>query len=129
MKIKFLVLSIVGLCISGVATADLFFVKTSEGPGFSAPEEVAVVLENGILPTFAMLKELRAKKKIVAMGLPAGSRSIYMIVDAQSHDEVDRMLRKLPAWGVFSWHVKPLQSIDGREQMEREILKSLKSSN
>jgi hypothetical protein len=76
-----------------------------------------------------MLMELQAKKKIVAGGLPVGSRTLYLIIEADSNDEVDRMLRDLPAWGVFSWEVTPLQSLDGRAEMEREILKSLKSKN
>lgn len=109
------------------ATADLFMVTTSEGPGFGAPEEVVGVLENGILPTFEMLRDLHAKKKIIASGLPVGSRTLYLLVEAASLDEVDRMLRDLPAWGVFSWTVTPLQSIAARESIEREILKKLKS--
>ena len=117
------------LCLSGHAVADLFLVTTSEGPGFAAPEEVVEVLEKGILPTFDMLMELKAKKKIVAGGLPVGSRKFYLIVEAGSHDEIDRMLRDIPTLGVFSWKVTPLQSLEGRAEMERQILKSLKSKN
>jgi len=108
------------ICLSGPTSADLFLVTTSEGPGFAAPEEVAEVLEKGILPTFDMLMELKAKKKIVAGGLPAGSRTLYLIVEAGTHDELARMLRDLPAWGMFSWKVTPLQSLEGRAEMERE---------
>jgi hypothetical protein len=62
----------------------MFLVTTSEGPGFAAPEEVAEVLEKGILPTFDMLLELKAKKKIIAGGLPAGSRTLYLSVEADT---------------------------------------------
>ena len=120
---------LLSLCLSGPAPADLFLVTTSEGPGFTAPEEAVEVLEMGILPTFDMLMELQAKKKIVAGGLPVGSRTLYLIIEAGSNDEVDRMLRDLPAWGVFSWEVTPLQSLDGRAEMEQKILNSLKSKN
>lgn len=113
-----------GLFFCGAASADLFLVKTSEGPGFTDPNEVVEVLEKGILPTFAAMQ---AEKRIVAGGLPAGSRTFYLIVEAGSHDEVDRMLRDLPAWGVFSWKVVPLQTIKGRADMEKKILKELKS--
>lgn len=116
-----------GLC--GPATADLFLITTNDGPGFAAPEEAAEVLEKGILPTFDSLLALKAQKKIVAGGLPVGSRKLYLIVEANSHDEVDRMLRDLPAWGVFSWKVKPLQSLEGRANMERQILESLKGGS
>lgn len=38
------------------------------------------------------------------------------------------LLRDLPAWGVFSWKEMPLQSLEGRAERERQILKSLKAS-
>ena len=117
------------LCLTGPATADLFLVTTGDGPGFAGPDEAAKVLEKGILPTFDRLLDLQAKKKIVAGGLPAGSRTLYLMIEADSHDEVDRMLRDIPAWGVFTWTVEPLQSLQGRAEMEREILKALKSRN
>ncbi|UXH99924.1 hypothetical protein [Photobacterium sp. TY1-4] len=118
---------LLSLCFSVPASAELFLVSTSEGPGFTEPKEVIQVLENGIMPTFDYLIELKKKKTIVAGGLPLGSRTFYLIVEADSHDEVDQMLRDIPAWGVFSWQVTPLQSIEGRAALEKEILKSLKS--
>lgn len=115
-----------GFCQS--AWADLFFVETEEGPGFASPREAAEVLEQGILPLFDQMIELQKRKKIVAGGLPAGSRTFYLIVEAESNDEVDRMLRDLGAWGVFTWKVTPLQTLRGRADMERDILKALKST-
>ena len=129
MKIRLVSCLLLGFCLPGTAAADLYLVSTSEGPGFAAPDEAAEVLEKGILPTFDMLAELQAKKKIIAGGLPAGSRTFYLIVDAASHDEVDGMLRGLPARGVFSWQVTPLQSLEGRAEMERALLKALQGGN
>lgn len=127
MRIRILICLLLGFCFSGTASADLFLVTTADGPGFASPDEAAEVLEKGILPMFDKLAELKAKKKIVAGGLPAGSRTFYLIVEAGTHDEVDKMIRDLPAWGVFSWKVTPLQTLEGRAEMERKILKSLKS--
>lgn len=124
MKLPLITALLSGLFCCGAASADLFLVKTSEGPGFTDPQEVLEVLEKGILPTFAAMQ---AEKRIVTGGLPAGSRTFYLMVEAGSHDEVDRMLRDLPAWGVFSWKVIPLQTIAGRAKMEKEIVKQLKS--
>lgn len=126
MNIRFPYFLLLSFLVAAPASADLYLVTTSEGPGFASPDEVAEVLENGILPTFAMLTRLKADKKIIAGGLPAGSRRLYLMVEAASHDEVDRMLRDLPAWGVFSWKVTALQSIEGRASIEKDILKSLK---
>ena len=126
MKTRFPYFLLLSLLITAPASADLYLVTTSDGPGFASPDEVVDVLEKGILPTFKLLAKLQAEKKIVAGGLPAGSRKLYLMVEADSHDEVDRMLRDLPAWGVFSWKVTPLQSLQGRAAMEREILESLR---
>lgn len=127
MKMRLLLSGLLCLSLVAPASADMFLVKTSEGPGFTSPDEVVDVLEKGILPTFDALMELKSKKKIIAGGLPAGSRTLYLLVEAASHDEVDRMLRDLPAWGVFSWKVIPLQSLEGRAAMEREIVAALKA--
>lgn len=126
MKPGVLLLLSLSLGFSTHAVADLFLVTTKEGPGFSTPEEVVQVLEQGIIPTFDYLIDLKKKKKLVAGGLPVGSRKFTLIVEADSNDEVDRMLRDIPAWGVLSWKVTPLESIEGRAQKERAILKSLR---
>lgn len=127
MKAVFLVFMSLGLLLCAQARADLYLVETSEGPGFASPDEVLGVLENGILPTFDALLALKADKKIIAGGLPAGSRRFVLLVEADSHAEVDNMLRDLVAWGVFGWTVTPLQSIEGRAAKERQIVKALKS--
>ena len=129
MRTKLISFMLFSLFVTGSVAADLFLVTTTEGPGFSDPEEVAAVLENGIIPTFEALMELESQKKIIAGGLPLGSRKLYFVVDAKSHDEVDRMLRGLPAWGVFSWKVTALQSFAGRAKMEEQNLEKIKSGD
>lgn len=128
MKAKLVATVFVTWLLAGNAHAELFLVTTSEGPGFKSPGEAAEVLEKGILPTFEALMQLKKKKKIVAGGLPIAGRKLVLLVEAESHDAVDRMLRDLPAWGVFSWKVTALQSLQGRMQMEQEILRALKES-
>jgi hypothetical protein len=60
-------------------------------------------------------------------GLPVGSRTPYLMVEAGSQDELDHMLRDLPAWGVFLWEATPLQILEGRAAMERRKLGALKA--
>lgn len=127
MKLKISAALLLCIGLSRIATADLYMVTTTEGPGFASNSEAAAVLENGILPLFDQLLALQADKRIVAGGLPVGSRTLYLIVEADSNAEVDQMLRDLGAWGVFSWTVTPLQTLRGRAQMERDIVKQIKS--
>jgi hypothetical protein len=84
-------------------------------------------LEKGFLPTFDTLMQLEAEKKIVAGGLPVGDRSFVFIAEATSNEELDRLLRSIPAWGVLNWKVTPLQSFAGRAAQERDEVKKLKA--
>ena len=110
----------------GAMTKQKYLVVASEGPGFASPEETMQVLEKGILPTFDALHKLEADKKIIAGGLPVGERKFVFVLEASSNEEVDQILRDIPSWGVLKWQVTPLQSFDGRAQMETNILAELK---
>ncbi len=129
MKARIIVASLAAWMMAGSAQADLYLVTTSEGPGFSSGEEALGVLENGIIPMFEQLAELKRKKKIIAGGLPVGSRRLVMMVEADSHEEVDNMLRDLVAWGVLKWKVTPLQPLDGRAEKERAVVRALRQAD
>ena len=103
-----------------------YLVTGSEGPGFASPEEAVEILEEVVLPTFDVLLKLEAQKKIVAGGLPVGDRAFVFIAEAASNEELDRLLRGLPAWGVLEWHVTPLQSFAGRAAQDRDVVKRFK---
>lgn len=103
-----------------------YLVTGSEGPGFATPEEAVEILEEVVLPTFDALMKLEAQKKIAAGGLPVGDRAVVFIVEAASNEELDRLLRSIPAWGVLEWHVTPLQSFAGRAAQDRDVVKQFK---
>ncbi|HYU19040.1 MAG TPA: hypothetical protein VEQ11_10115 [Chloroflexota bacterium] len=84
------------------------------------------VLEKGILPTFDALLKLEGEKKILAGGLPVGDRAFVFIAEASSNEELDGMLRDIPAWGVLKWQVTALQSFEGRAAQERQNVAQLK---
>ena len=103
-----------------------YLVSGSEGPGFASPEEAVEILEEVVLPTFDALMKLEAQKKIAAGGLPVGDRAFVFIVEAASNEELDRLLRSIPAWGVLDWHVTPLQSFAGRAAQDRDVVKQFR---
>lgn len=129
MKARIVVMALTAWMMAASANADLYLVTTSEGPGFTSAEEALGVLENGIIPMFEQLAELKRQKKIIAGGLPVGSRRLVMMVEADSHEEVDNMLRDLVAWGVLKWKVTPLQPLEGRADKERAVVKGLKKAD
>ncbi|MEQ9619011.1 MAG: muconolactone Delta-isomerase family protein [Deltaproteobacteria bacterium] len=105
-----------------------YLVMGTEGPGFYSPEEAMDVLENVVIPTFDELKELEDEGTIVG-GVPVGERSFVFIAEAESNDDLDRILRALPAWGVLEWEVTPVQDLEARASIERQILKDLKTGS
>ena len=102
-----------------------YLVSASEGPGFASPEEALEALENMVIPAFEALVRLENEKKILAGGVPLGDRAFVFIMEAASHDEVDRLLRSLPMWGVLKWDVMALQTFAGRAAQEREFVQRL----
>jgi len=105
-----------------------YLVTGNEGPGFFSSEEAVEILENVVLPAFEELEELESEGALVG-GVPVGERSFVFIVEADSHDDVDRTLRSLPTWGAMEWEVVPLQDFESRAKQEREILKNLKQKS
>ncbi|MFA4903352.1 MAG: hypothetical protein WC600_11500 [Desulfobaccales bacterium] len=102
-----------------------YLVSASEGPGYASPEETLKGLEDLVLTLFESLMRLEAEKKILAGGVPLGDRAVVFIVDAASHDEVDRILRSIPMWGLFKWDVSALETFAGRAAQEREFVQRL----
>jgi hypothetical protein len=47
---------------------------------------------------------------------------VVIIVAAQAHDVVTELVRALPAWGVWSWKVSPLESFGHRPNLERKMV-------
>jgi hypothetical protein len=103
-----------------------YLVHGSGGPGFSTPEEVVEVLERGILPTLDHLLALESDGKIRAGGLPVSDRAVAFVVEASSNEEIDRLVRDIPAWGVLEWTVTPLVSFAERRAKEVEVLEQLR---
>ena len=105
-----------------------YLVIGNEGPSFYSAEEAIDILENLVMPTFAELEELENEGAIVG-GVPVGERALAFIMEAESHDDIDRTLRSLPLWAALEWEVTPLQDFDSRAQQEREVLKQLKKKS
>ena len=105
-----------------------YLVTGTEGPGFFSSDEALEILENVVLPAFDELEQLEGEGALVG-GVPVGERSFVFIVEADSHDDVDRTLRALLMWGAMEWEVTPLQDFESRALQEREILKDLKKKS
>lgn len=103
----------------------LYLIEATEGPGWTSPEEGREVLEGGILPLFDHLADLEADGTILAGGLPVGDRAFTLVLEADSNEQADRIVRDIPGWSVLRWSVTPLQRLSTRAAMERNFLASL----
>ncbi len=103
-----------------------YLVVGSGGTGFASKDETVDILESMVLPSFAELERLEKEMKIIAGGLPVGDRSFVFIVEANSNDELDKMLRRIPMWGTLDWEVTALQTFTGRAEQERQAVRELR---
>jgi muconolactone delta-isomerase len=105
-----------------------YLVNGSTGPTSPMNEDMIELLEHFILPGFEALKRLESEGRILAGGIPVSERAVVFIIDAQSNEELDQILRGLPFWSILEWQVTPLQSFDGRAFHERKILQQLRKA-
>ena len=104
----------------------LYLVKF-EATGAGAPttrEQAIELLDKLVVPS---LEKLAKEGRIRAGGLLVGARGGVFIVGAKSHDEVTDLVRALPAWGVWTWKVKPLESFAHRADLEKKMVQELRA--
>ncbi|QQS48220.1 MAG: hypothetical protein IPM66_06150 [Acidobacteriota bacterium] len=96
------------------------------GPLFSA-QQLGRMVEQMVLPSFELLAGLMVEGKVVAGGIPAGTRTAMFIVEAASHDELDQIVEGIPFWAVMKTTVTPLQSFAKRAANDRALIERIKS--
>lgn len=104
-----------------------YLVVGSSGPGFMSPSEGMELLENVVLPSFNYMIQLEKEKKIIAGGLPVGDRAFVFVMEADSNDELDRLIRNIPMWATLDWEVTPLQTLSARADQERQAVQEYKT--
>ncbi len=103
--------------------------EASTDLGLLPPQQMAQMLEQVITPSIEAIVKLEKEKKILAGGIPVGSRSGVLIVEAASNDELDRLLLSLPLWGLYNFNVTPLESFQSRLAQQGPMLERLKAAS
>ncbi len=93
----------------------------------STPETGQTFIREVILPTLARAEELLAAKRIVAGGPVVGRIALRFIVEADSLQEVDRIISSLPLWPLSESRVSPLISFAGRREQVQTLFKDLQN--
>jgi muconolactone delta-isomerase len=78
------------------------------------PDQLVEMMRQWVLPSMDTLIQLKSEGKIVAGGLRVGERALVLIFEAESNEELDTILQRLPLWGLAKWKVTPLETLEGR---------------
>jgi muconolactone delta-isomerase len=88
-------------------------------------ESSRMFIEQVIFPTLARGEQLIAEKKIVAGGPAAGCIALRLMVEADSAEEVDRIISSLPLWTVAETRVTPLITFAERREHVQSLLNGI----
>jgi muconolactone delta-isomerase len=89
------------------------------------PEAGRAFIEQIISPTIARAEQLTAEKKILAGGPVVGRVALRLIVEADSPQDVDRIITSLPLWPLAETRVTPLIPFADRRNHVQKLLESL----
>ncbi len=90
------------------------------------PAEVADVLEYKVIPSVETLAKWEEEGKVTG-GNFAGRRASGFILEAESNEELDKLLASLPFWGNTKNEVIPLYSFSARIDMLKQLVERLKA--
>ena len=72
--------------------------------------------------------KLKSEGKINGGRVPVGERALVLIFEAESNEELDSILQRLPLWGLAKWKVTPLENLEGRTARDRQFIEQLEQS-
>jgi muconolactone delta-isomerase len=105
----------------------LYLVKAELIEGSVTAEAFPQVWETVVRPSLETIAKMADEKKLTG-GVLVGQRAGAWIFDAQSNEEVDRMLGSLPFWGLLRWDVTPLGSFRNAIERDRKAAEAMKAS-
>jgi muconolactone delta-isomerase len=91
----------------------------------ATPETARSFIEQIIFPTLERAKQLLAEKKILAGGTVVGRVAFRFIVEADSPQELDRIITSLPLWPLAETRVTPLLAFTDRREHVAALLEKL----
>ena len=74
--------------------------------------QLSDIVTDKILPSLDALKDLQSQGKVIAGGHPVGQRYVVLFMEAESEDEVRRLLGELPLSELGEMNVTELKSFE-----------------
>ena len=101
-----------------------YLVEAKNIDGLIPMKDVPDYITHIVLPSYEHLIKLESENKIKG-GLLAGQRAGAFVMDAPSNEELGKMLKAIPFWGMVEWKVTPLQSFKSALDQDGNIAKML----
>jgi hypothetical protein len=89
------------------------------------PEAGRAFIEQIIFPTLARAEELLKEKKILAGGPVVGRIALRFIAEADSLQDVDKIITSLAIWPLAETRVTPLIAFGDRRDHVQKLLEKL----
>jgi muconolactone delta-isomerase len=89
------------------------------------PQQLVGMMRQAVLPGHEALNTLKSEGKIVAGGFSVGERAIAFILESDSPEELDAVLRGIPFWGIVKTKVTLLQDFEDRHEQDRQDIEQL----
>ncbi len=102
----------------------LYLIEAENIDGLIPMKEVPDYINHIVIPSYEQLIKLELENKIKG-GLLAGQRAGAFVMEASSSEDVGKILRGIPFWGMVKWTVTPLQSFKSAMEQDGQIAKML----
>jgi hypothetical protein len=101
-----------------------YLVEAENIDGLIPMKEVPDYLNHIVIPSYEQLIKWESENRIKG-GLLAGQRAGAFVIDASSNEELGKMLKSIPFWGMVKWKITPLQSFKSALEQDGNIAKML----
>src|SRR5215217_592708 len=82
--------------------------------------QLSDIVTQKILPSLDALKNLQSQGKVIAGGHPVGQRYVVLFMEAESEEEVRKLVGELPLSELGEMHVTELKSFEELQDPVRE---------
>lgn len=101
-----------------------YLIEAENIDGLIPMKDVPDYINHIVIPSYEQLIKLESENKIRG-GLLAGQRAGAFVMEASSHEDLGKMLKDIPFWGMVKWKVTPLQSFKSALEQDGHIAKML----
>ncbi|MGI0087698.1 MAG: hypothetical protein ACREBI_07020 [Nitrosotalea sp.] len=101
-----------------------YLVEAENIDGLIPMKDVPDYINHIVIPSYEQLIKLESENKIKG-GLLAGQRAGAFVMGASSPEDLGKMLRAIPFWGMVKWKVTHLQSLKSALEQDGHIAKML----